>query len=82
MSTIELMHVPPCNRGGICNWRNAESLITQGSLRKSCSCRRFRFNPFTPMFVLLAIGGGPVGLVLVFAATPKEMALLYALLVS
>ena len=31
------------------------------------------------MFVLLAIGGGPVGLFLVFAATPKEMALLYAL---
>ena len=28
--------------------RNAESLITQESLRKSCSCRRFRFNPFPP----------------------------------
>ena len=28
--------------------RNAESLITQESLRKSCSCRRFRLNPFTP----------------------------------
>ena len=27
------------------------------------------------MFVLLTIGGRPVGLVLVFAATPKEMAL-------
>ena len=27
------------------------------------------------MFVLLAIGGGPVGLVLVFAATRSEMAL-------
>ena len=34
------------------------------------------------MFVLLAIGGAPVGLVLVFAATRKEMALLHALLVS
>ena len=31
------------------------------------------------MFVLLAIGGVPVGLVLVFAATPKEMALLVRL---
>ena len=28
------------------------------------------------MFVLLTIGGAPVGLVLVFAATRKEMALL------
>ena len=27
------------------------------------------------MFVLLTVGGAPVGLVLVFAATPKEMAL-------
>ena len=27
------------------------------------------------MFVHLTIGGGPVGLVLVFAASPKEMAL-------
>ena len=34
------------------------------------------------MFVLLTVGGAPVGLVLVFAATPKEMALLHALSVS
>ena len=34
------------------------------------------------MFVLLTIGGTPVGLVLVFAATRKEMALLHALSVS
>ena len=34
------------------------------------------------MFVLLTIGGAPVGLVLVFAATRSEMALLHALLVS
>ena len=34
------------------------------------------------MFVLLTIGGRPVGLVLVFAATPSEMALRYALSVS
>ena len=34
------------------------------------------------MFVRLTIGGAPVRLVLVFAATPKEMALLYALSVS
>ena len=32
------------------------------------------------MFVLLTIGGGPVGLVLVFAATRSEMALLSAFL--
>ena len=34
------------------------------------------------MFVLLTVGGAPVGLVLVFAATRKEMSLLHALLVS
>ena len=34
------------------------------------------------MFVLLTIGGALVGLVLVFAATRSEMALLHALLVS
>ena len=34
------------------------------------------------MFVLLAIGGMLVGLVLVFAATPKEMALLHTLSAS
>ena len=31
------------------------------------------------MFVHSTVGGGPVGLVLVFAATRKEMALRYAL---
>ena len=36
------------------------------------------FAMVSVMFVLLTIGGGPVGLVLVFAATHKEMALLYA----
>ena len=36
-------------------------------------------NMVSVMFVLLTIGGAPVGLVLVFAATRKEMALLHTL---
>ena len=42
-------------------------VITPESSRKSCSCRRFRSNPFPPW--------PPGRLVLVFAATRSEMAL-------